>query len=96
MAQRAAKMGWKVFGTVTTVVTGIVARKAVTAIWTKATGKNPPSNAAAGSTTWVEAASWALVSGSAYGLARAVAQAKAAQTWRKAIGSLPPGLEEVS
>lgn len=95
MAQ-AAKMGWKVFGGVSAMASGIAARKVLTAVWTKTTGKTPPANPASASTTWAKAIGWAAVSGTVYGIARVVAQRKAADTWRKASGSLPPGLEEVS
>ncbi len=96
MAQAASKMGWKVFGGVSALGAGILARKLLTAAWTKATGKTPPVNPASAETTWPEAIGWAALSGTAYGIARVVAQRKAADTWRKASGSLPPGLEEVS
>lgn len=96
MAQAASRMGWKVFGGLSAMAAGVIARKLLTTIWTKATGKTPPSNPASSTTTWPEALGWAALSGTAYGIARVVAERKAADTWRKASGSLPPGLEEVS
>ncbi|MEP6461940.1 MAG: DUF4235 domain-containing protein [Frankiaceae bacterium] len=96
MAQAASKMGWKVFGGLSAMASGIVARKLLTTVWTKTTGKTPPANPASATTTWPEAIAWAALSGTAYGIARVVAQRKAADTWRKASGSLPPGMEEVS
>jgi hypothetical protein len=96
MAQAASKMGWKVFGGLSAMGSGMVARKLLTTVWTKTTGKTPPANPASATTTWPEAIGWAALSGTAYGVARVVAQRKAADTWRKASGSLPPGMEEVS
>lgn len=96
MANAASKMGWKVFGGVSAMAAGIVARKLLTTVWTKSTGKNPPVNPASATTSWPEAIGWAALSGTAYGVARVVAQRKAADTWLKASGSLPPGMEEVS
>lgn len=91
-----AKLGWKILGTLSALIAGKVARKLLTALWTKATGKNPPANPASASTTWLEAVGWAALSGTVYGLARVAAQGKAADAWRKASGKLPPGLEEVT
>jgi Protein of unknown function (DUF4235) len=96
MAQSASKLGWKVFVGLSAMGSGVLARKLLTTVWTKATGKEPPANPAAADTSWSEAIGWAALSGTAYGIARVVAQRKAADTWRKASGSLPPGLEEVS
>ena len=96
MAQAASKMGWKVFGGVSAMGAGILARKLLTTVWTKATGKTPPANPASSTTSWPEAIGWAALSGTAYGIARVIAQRKAANTWLKASGNLPPGLEEVS
>jgi hypothetical protein len=96
MAQRGAKLGWKLFGGLSAIFAGMAARKVLTAVWTKVTGKNPPANPASAQTTWPEAVGWAALSGTVYGLARVAAQGKAAETWRKVSGRLPPGLEEVS
>lgn len=96
MAQAGAKLGWKIFGGAAAVLAGIAARKLLSTVWTKATGKNPPANPASASTTWPEAIGWAVLSGTGYGLARVAAQRKAAETWRRASGKLPPGLEEVN
>jgi len=94
MAQAASKMGWKIFGGVSVMGAGMLARKALTTAWTMTTGKTPPANPASATTTWPEALAWATVSGTAYGVVRVIAQRKAADTWRRASGSLPPGLEE--
>lgn len=96
MAKAASKMGWKVFGGASALAGGILARKLLTLVWTKVTGKTPPANPASGDTSWAEAIGWSALSGTAYGVARMAAQRKAADTWRRASGSLPPGLEEVN
>lgn len=90
------KAGWRLFGGLSAVLAGLAARKLLATVWTKLTGKNPPSNPAAPGTSWPEAVGWAAASGVAIGVARLLATRKAAATWAKRSGRLPPGLEEVS
>lgn len=89
-------MGYKIIATVSALAGATVARKLLTAVWKKATGKEPPANPEHPDVTWAEAASWAAVSGVVVGLARLVAQRQTAATWHRASGHLPPGLEETS
>ncbi len=90
------KLAWRLLGGLSAVLGGLAARKLLTTIWTRATGKAPPINPVSPSTTWPEAVGWAAASGVAMGVARMLATRKAAETWAKASGRLPPGLEEVS
>jgi len=73
----------------------IAARKALTTTWKVTTGKQPPQNPAHPDVSLAEAASWAMVSGVAVGLARMFASRKAADYYRRSTGHLPPNLEDV-
>ncbi len=96
MAKAASQAGWKIFGGVSAILAGIAVRKVLTTVWTKVTGRTPPTNPVSPGTSWPEALSWAAASGVAMGVARMLATRQAARTWAKASGSLPPGVEEVS
>lgn len=91
-----AKVVWKGVGLLAGVMAAKYARKAATTGWRKTVGGDPPTNPASPTTTWTEALAWAAASGVALGVARMLAQRGAAATWKKATGSLPPGLEDVS
>ncbi|HWB72288.1 MAG TPA: DUF4235 domain-containing protein [Egibacteraceae bacterium] len=90
------KTAWKTAATMAAVVSGIAARKALTAGWRKARKSNPPTNPAAPATTWSEALAWTVATGIGVAVARLVATRGAAAGWRRATGTLPPGLEDVS
>ena len=96
MAGSGSKMGWKILGTGSAVLAGVLTRKLLTKTWTSITGNEPPANPEHPEVTWPEAISWAVLSGVAVALARLVATRTAADRWVKATGSLPPGLEESS
>ncbi len=87
---------WSVMGLAATVVATMVARKALTATWKVATGKEPPVNAAHPDVSIPEAVSWAVASGVAVGMARMLASRRAANYYRKSTGHLPPNLEDVA
>lgn len=87
---------WKVLGTGAAVGAGVLAKNVASKAWEKGTGKTPPTNPESPTTTWAEAAAWAVVSGALVGLARMVATRQAARYYKKSSGHLPKGLEEVS
>lgn len=89
------KVLWKLVGILTGLAAARAARTVLDRTWARTKGGEPPRNPAAPGTTWAEAASWAVASGIALGLARLVATKTAASAWRKGTGHLPPGLEEV-
>lgn len=91
-----AKFGWRLFGGLSAVLAGLAARKLLTTIWTKVTGRKPPVNPLSPDTSWPEALGWAAASGVAMGVARLLATRKAASAWTKASGRRPPGLEDVT
>ncbi len=86
---------WSLMGLASTVVATIAARKALTATWKVATGKQPPVNAAHPDVSVPEAVAWAAASGVAVGLARMLASRKAADYYRRSTGHLPANLEDV-
>ncbi len=96
MSESRTKAAWRLFGGLSAVLAGLAARKLLATIWTKVTGKSPPMNPASPGTTWPEAIGWAAASGVVMGVARLLATRKAAATWVKRSGRLPPGLEEVT
>lgn len=87
-------IAWKVYSGLAAVVAGFVAKKLVTLVWTKATGKEPPKNPEHPDVTWPEAVGWAVFSGVVAALARLLATRKAAQMWHRASGSLPAELSQ--
>ena len=90
-----AKFVWKVVAALSALVAARVAHNALDKAWGRVRGGEPPRNPASHETTWGEAIAWAAASGFAVALARLVAMRGAAAGWRKATGSLPPGLETV-
>jgi hypothetical protein len=93
MSQAGTKVGWKVFGGLSTVIAGVAAKRAVDAGWRVATGKRPPGTPESPLTSWGEALGWAALSGTLVALAKLAAARQAARTWARASGSLPPGLD---
>jgi NADPH:quinone reductase-like Zn-dependent oxidoreductase len=87
---------WRIVGAGAGVVAGFLVRKALEAAWRRARGTDPPSNPAAGETTWGEALVWAAASGVALAVTRLVAQRGAAEAWRAFTGGYPAELETVS
>ncbi len=96
MSASTTKAEWRMFGGLSAVLAGLAARKLLATVWTKLTGRAPPTNPASPDTTWPEAIGWAAASGVVMGVARLLATRKAAATWAKRSGKLPPGLEEVT
>ncbi|HET7408372.1 MAG TPA: DUF4235 domain-containing protein [Mycobacteriales bacterium] len=89
MSKKQSDTGYKILSGVGAVLAGIVTRKAVTFLWTKVTGHEPPANPAHPEVTAAEAFGWAVVSGTAVALARVVVHRQAAVSWQRATGSLP-------
>lgn len=96
MGQTIEKTTWKLAGAGAAVLSGYLARKTMMAAWRKTKHTDPPANPASRTTTWSEAITWAVASGIAIAVARLVAMRGAAAGWEKAVGSLPPGLEEIA
>ena len=71
-----------------------LAKKALDTGWRAATGKNPPENPADPDVDVWEAVAWAVVSGTFVGLARMLAQRRAAGYYARSAGQLPPQLQK--
>jgi hypothetical protein len=95
MSQTAERTAWKVLGTGLAILTGIVVRKVLVAVWRRATRHEPPTNPAAGDTGWGEAVVWALASGAAIGVGRLVGTRGATAGWQRVVGAPPPGMSDI-
>src|SRR3954471_16922716 len=93
MAKDSSKV-WTVFSLVSALGAAAVAKKGLDRVWQLATGKQPPENPADPDVEHWEAVSWAVASGIAVGLARMMAQRKAASYYARSTGHLPPDLRK--
>lgn len=84
-------IGWKIVGTGSGIVAGIVARKAIKALWSSTKGGQPPANPKQVDVSWQEALTWTIASSAGVGVARLLAGRAAAGFWERATGKLPPG-----
>ncbi|GAB2447090.1 hypothetical protein GCM10027062_30830 [Nocardioides hungaricus] len=91
MAKDSSKI-WSVFSLVSALGAAALAKKGLDRAWTVATGKKPPENPADPDVDTWEAVSWAIASGVAVGLARMLAQRRAASYYARSTGHLPPDL----
>jgi hypothetical protein len=85
---------WSVFSLISALGAAAIAKKGLNASWKAATGKTPPANPADPDVEMREAVLWAVASGTFVGLARMLAQRRAAGYYLKSTGKLPPGLEK--
>jgi hypothetical protein len=53
----------RVFNALTTMAAGFIARKVITKVWTKVTGKEPPTNPEDPGVALVEALAWSVLTG---------------------------------
>jgi hypothetical protein len=93
MASDSSKI-WTVFSLVSALGAAAAARKALNTSWKAATGKKPPENPADPDVDIREAVAWAVLSGVAIGVARMLAQRKAASYYARSTGHLPPNLKK--
>ena len=56
-------IGTRVFNAMTMMAASFVARKAITLVWTKVTGKEPPTNPEDPGVAFVEALAWSVLTG---------------------------------
>ncbi len=82
------------FSLVSALGAAAIAKKAIDKSWTIATGKKPPENPADPDVDIWEAVAWAVASGTAIGLARMIAQRRAASYYARSTGHLPPDLRK--
>lgn len=93
MAKDSSKI-WTVFSLVSALGAAALAKKGLDKSWRVATGKQPPENPADPDVEIWEAVGWAIASGVAVGLARMLAQRKAASYYTRSTGHLPPDLRK--
>ncbi|MFC7497413.1 MULTISPECIES: DUF4235 domain-containing protein [unclassified Nocardioides] len=93
MAEGGSKI-WTAFSLASALTAAALAKKAMDKSWTVATGKKPPENPADPDVAIWEAVSWAVVSGTAVGLAKMLAQRRAASYYTRSTGHLPPDLQK--
>jgi hypothetical protein len=56
-------IGTRVFNGLTTMAAAFIARKLITKVWTRVTGKEPPTNPEDPGVAFVEALSWSVLTG---------------------------------
>jgi hypothetical protein len=84
---------WTAFSLISALAAAALAKKVLNSSWRAATGKNPPENPADPDVDVWEAVLWATVSGTIVGLARMLAQRRAATYYARSVGELPPQLQ---
>lgn len=92
MASGGSKI-WSGFSVVSALLAAALAKKVADKTWTLATGKRPPENPADPDVEIGEAVLWAVLSGTAIGLARMIAQRRAASYYVRSTGHLPGELQ---
>jgi hypothetical protein len=85
---------WQIVGTGAAILTGILVRKLLMALWTRLAKHEPPTNPGAPDTSWSEGLAWAVASGAAVGVGRLVATRGATLGWQRVTGALPPGVAD--
>lgn len=93
MAKDSSKI-WTVFSLVSALGAAALAKQVLDRLWKVSTGKQPPENPADPDVEIWEAVSWAVASGVAVGIARMIAQRKAATYYARSTGHLPPDLQK--
>ncbi len=93
MAKDSSKV-WTVLSLASALGAAALAKKGLDSTWKAATGKNPPENPADPDVNLWEAVTWAAISGTFVGLARMLAQRRAAGYYAKSTGDLPPPLRK--
>ena len=83
---------WSVFSLISALGAAALAKKGLNATWRTATRKKPPENPADPDVELREAVAWAVFSGAFVGLARMLAQRRAASYYARSTGHRPPGL----
>lgn len=92
IGQSMEKATFKVAVGAATVAAALAARKALALVWKKARNDGPPPNPGSPGTAWGEALTWTLATAVGAGIAKLLAERGATAGWRKAVGSLPPGV----
>lgn len=86
-------MVWKLLGTGSAILAGIVANKVITVVWKKA-GKDTEIDPTNPDTSLGEAIAYAALAGIAVGLARTMTTRQAAAIYQRSAGHLPKPMRE--
>ncbi|NNF64407.1 MAG: DUF4235 domain-containing protein [Acidimicrobiia bacterium] len=86
------KVLWKALSAALGFAAAWAARNISTSIWSRVSDGDVPVNPANREVSWMNAVGWAVLAGSAAGLARVVGRRGAAAAWVSATGDTPPGL----
>jgi hypothetical protein len=84
---------WRVIGTGSAILAGVIANKVVQTVWKKA-GRDEVLDPRDPRTPWKDAIAFAALTGLAVGAARVVVTRKAAEYYEKSTGELPPPMQE--
>ena len=84
---------WRIIGTGSAVLAGVLANLAVQQIWKQA-GRDAVLDPRDPRTPWREAVLYAALTGLAVGATRVVVTRKAAEYYAKSTGHLPPPMQE--
>jgi uncharacterized protein DUF4235 len=84
---------WRVLGTGSAILAGVVASKVVQQVWRRA-GRDEILDPRDPRTPWRDAVVFAALTGLAVGAARVLVTRKAAEYYEKSTGHLPPPMEE--
>lgn len=87
-------MVWKILGTGSAIVAGMVANKVITAVWLKA-GKNDTIDPNNPENPLGEAIAFAALAGLSMGLARTITTRQMAAFYKKSAGHLPEAMQEI-
>ena len=85
-------LGWRLMAGAAAFAGGWAARKAITIVWKKATGKEPPIAPESPEVALVEALGWAVAIGVGSEVAKLLATRAMAKRWEKGTGELPAPL----
>jgi hypothetical protein len=86
---------YKVISVGGSIAAGLVARKAVSAVWKLSTGRPEPGTPENPDSSWAEAITWVVASSAALAVARLFAARQAANYYRRSTGHLPGKLDQV-
>jgi hypothetical protein len=84
------KLVWKALVGLSAVAAAWAAREATTAVWSRISNSDDPSNPADADSSWGEALAWAAVAGVIAATARVVARRGATEAWEAFTGEAPP------
>lgn len=83
-------IAWKIGSAAAAFLAALATRKALTLVWTRARGSEPPEDPTDPDTRWADALGWTVATTVGIGVAQLVARRGAAAGWTRATGERPP------